>query len=122
MHRRCLLEVDLVHLHLAVNQLVDVHHHAEPVDVHQHEAWVHVVRDAAVGARSRARVDHHTSLVLICLELVGVPSHQDVHIQLPLEHRQGVQVAPRNNLMLGSCIDLVKNMFNRKYMLDSQSQ
>jgi hypothetical protein len=60
--------------------------------------------------------------VLICLELVGVPSHQDVHIQLPLEHRQGVQVAPRNNLMLGSCIDLVKNMFNRKYMLDSQSQ
>jgi hypothetical protein len=30
-----------------------------------------------------------------------VPGHQDVHVQLPLEHRQGVQVAPWNNLMFG---------------------
>lgn len=109
-HRRSLLEVDFVHLHLAVNQLVDVHHHTEPVDVHQHKAWVHVVSDAAVGARGRARVDHHASLVLICLELMAVPGHQDVHVQLPLEHRQGVQVAPWNNLVFGRCRDLVKNV------------
>jgi hypothetical protein len=40
----------------------------------------------------------HAALVLVRLELVGVPGHQDVHIQLPLEHCQGVQVAPGNNL------------------------
>jgi hypothetical protein len=54
MHRRRLLEVDLVHLHLAVDQLVHVHHHAQSVNVHEHEARVHVVGDAAVRA-SRPR-------------------------------------------------------------------
>jgi hypothetical protein len=39
--------------------------------------------------------------VLVRLELVGVPRHQDVHVQLPLQHRQGVQVTPWNNLGVG---------------------
>jgi len=91
MHRRGrLLEVNLVHLHLTVDQLVDVHHHAQAINVHQHEARVHVVGDAAVGACGRPGVDHHAALMLVRLELVGVPRHQDVHVQLPLKHRQGV--------------------------------
>lgn len=100
MHRRRLLEVDLVDLDLAVDQLVHVDDHAEAVDVHEHEARVHVVGDAAVGARGGAGVDDHSPLVLVRLELVGVPCDEDVHVQLPLEHRQGVQIAPWNNLMI----------------------
>ena len=99
------LEIDLVDLNLAVDEFIDVNDNSEAVDVHQHEAWVHVVGHAAVGPRRRTRVNYDAALVFVRCELVGVSRHQNIHVQLPLQHRQRVQVSPWNHL----CFNIYAN-------------
>lgn len=54
---------------------------------------------AGEGSRGRSGVDEQLVLILIRLKLVRMPSHKNIHIQLPLQGRQRLVVAPRHNLM-----------------------
>ena len=82
----CLLEINLVDLNLTVNQFIHVDHYAQAINVHEDEARVDIVGDAAVGTSCRARVYDNTTLVFVGSELMRVAGYKDIYIQLPLEH------------------------------------
>jgi len=81
-----LLKINLVDFNLAINELVNIHHHTQAINVHEDKAWVHIIGNVAVGTGGRPWVYNNTSLVFVSCELMGMTGHKYVHIQLPLEH------------------------------------
>ena len=77
-----LLVLDTIHFDLVVNELVDVSYYGGALDVHQDEAGDDLSLQGRVGPSGRARIDIELVLVLVRLELVGVPGDQDVAVQL----------------------------------------
>lgn len=82
----CLLEIDLVNFYFSVDELININHYAEAIDVHEDKAWIDIISNATVGTCRRTGVYNDTSLMLVGLELMRVASDEDVHIQLPLKH------------------------------------
>lgn len=84
--RSGLLKVNLIDLNLPINEFINIDHHTQAINIHEHKARIHIVSDAAVCTSSRTWVYHDPSLMLVGSELVGVTRHKDINVQLPLEH------------------------------------
>lgn len=74
------LEIYLVNLHFSVNEFINIDDDTKAIDIHEHKTWVHIICDAAVGSGGRSRINDNTTLVFVCLELMGVTTNKDVHI------------------------------------------
>ena len=83
---RCdgLFEFDPLNFDVIIHELVDVSDNSAALDVHKYERRDDLVVEGSIRAGDRAGIDVELSLVLICLELVGVACDEDVAIQLPV--------------------------------------
>ena len=94
-----LREIDPLHLHFVVHQLVDERDDLVTLHGNQDKRGARRAISGWVGSGGGTRVDEVLSIILHNLILMGVPANQNIHIKLSLDSGQGLQVSPWDHLM-----------------------
>ena len=94
-----LCKFDPLNIDFFIDEFVDKCNDFITLDGDQDEAGARWAVCGWIGASSRPRVNKVLAIILYYLVLVGVPTDQDVHIELPLHGSKSFKVAPRYNLV-----------------------
>ena len=93
------LDVELSDGHCVVLELVHIARHVLTLHLEQNEGGVRRTVEPAVSTSYRARVHEVATVVLLHASLVRVSRHENIAVELTLDCRESLDIAPRDHVV-----------------------